>query len=279
MQIGEVAMAFTLVERDPGEARLGSLRCLVVDHQAATLEQLAGMLRAHPDVARVSTAADSLGALRVLHHDDVDVAFIEVRMPGMDGMELARVFKRLRVAPAVVFVSRCPQRAAEAFDLGAVDYLNKPPPATRLAESVRRAVAVRRPASSAPGRPHAADADDELIPVELFGITKLVRRSGVRWAQAQRDYVRLHTADGSYLIRARLSALADSWRTTGMVRIHRSYLVQSRLITTVEVADSGGLTVVVDGRRLPVSRRMAPKLRGDLPRREVPPDRIGRCGR
>ena len=81
------------VRPETGDARQ-LLRCLVVDDQAATLAQLAGMLRGHPDVARVSTAADSLGALRVLRNEEVDVVFIEVRMPGMDGMELAWVLKR-----------------------------------------------------------------------------------------------------------------------------------------------------------------------------------------
>ena len=83
----------------------------------------------------------------------------------------------------------------------------------------------------------------------------------MRWAQARRDYVRLYTADGSHLIRARLSTLADCWRAAGMVRTHRSYLVNSRFVTDLRTDDSGHLTVVVDGHQLPVSRRTAPSLR------------------
>ncbi len=77
-----------------------ALRCLVVDNQPATLDQLARMLRAQPSVARVSTAAESTGALRMLHHIDVDVAFIEARMPGIDGVELAWLTARGRHASA-----------------------------------------------------------------------------------------------------------------------------------------------------------------------------------
>jgi DNA-binding LytR/AlgR family response regulator len=259
------------------------LRCLVVDHQPATLEQLARMLRTHPYVRKVSTAADPLSALRLLRNEDVDVAFLEVRMPGMDGMDLACVLKRLRAAPAIVFVSACQQRAADAFDVGAIDYLSKPPAPARLAESVRRVAAVRQPASFPPAlpgagiddspgmgdsasprdgsAPRAGQPDDEPIPVELGGTTKLVWRSTVRWAQARRDYVRLYTADGSHLIRARLSTLADCWRAAGMVRTHRSYLVNSKFVTDLRTDDSGHLTVVVDGHHLPVSRRTAPSLR------------------
>jgi DNA-binding LytR/AlgR family response regulator len=238
------------------------LRCLIVDDQPATLDRLARMLRADRSVAEVSAATDSVGALRSLREVDVDVVFTEVLMPGMDGMELAWIIRRFRNAPAIVFVTRHPGRAAEAFDLGAVDYLSKPPPQERLAESLRRVLAVRPADRPAPApAPHA---DDEVIPVELGGVTKLVPRSEVRWVQARGDYARLHTADGSYLIRARTAALADRWRAAGLVQIHRSYLVQRRYVSEVRGADSGRLTVVVDGKHLPVSRRMAPRLRRDL---------------
>jgi DNA-binding LytR/AlgR family response regulator len=110
----------------------------------------------------------------------------------------------------------------------------------------------------------AADAGDEVIPVEMGGTTKLVRRSSVRWVQARGDYARLHTADGSHLIRARMAALAQCWRGTDLVRIHRSYLVALRFVADVRVADSGRLTVVVDGHQLPVSRRLAPRVRGQV---------------
>jgi len=294
-----------------------ALRCLVVDDQPSTLDHLARMLRAEPSVATVSTAADSADALRVLGDLEVDVAFLEVRMPGLDGMELAWVLNRFRAAPAVVFVTRYPGRAADAFDLGAVDFLSKPPRPDRLAESLRRGYEERlavtfqrrdfsaeetrgleaaaieensgasrhaarvahpatstarpgaaRPASTTPGTGSAASAgayaDDQAIPIELGGTTRLVRRSTVRWVQARGDYARLHTAEGSYLIRARMAALADSWRTAGLVRIHRSYLVQLRSVAEVRVTDSGRLTVVVDGHQLPVSRRMEPKVHSQL---------------
>src|SRR6266511_3782485 len=140
----------TVVHRgDPVDARTPALRCLIVDDQPTTLEQLAWMLRVHPSVRWVSTAADATEALRALRH-------------------------------------------------------------------------------------------------------------------AEGDFARLHTSDGSHLIRARLTALADCWRNAGWIRIHRSYLVQLRCIADVRVADSKQMTVVVDGHQLPVSRRLAPKLRNRL---------------
>jgi DNA-binding LytR/AlgR family response regulator len=93
---------------------------------------------------------------------------------------------------------------------------------------------------------------------------KLVPRASVRWGEARRDYVRLYTADGSYLIRARLGTLAEGWRHCGLLRIHRSYLVRVRLIAGLDAVHPGRFAVVVDGHRLPVARSYLPRVRARL---------------
>ncbi len=103
-------------------------------------------------------------------------------------------------------------RAVAAFDLGAVDYLLKPLREERLAESVRRIVERRRRAKD--------DADDdssadEVIPVELGGVTTLVPRSTVKWVEADGDYARLHTGTGSHLVRIPISSLESRWADAG----------------------------------------------------------------
>jgi DNA-binding LytR/AlgR family response regulator len=250
--------------------------CLVVGGDPETANGLVHLLRAHPAVRRVVAARDAAAALRVLHGTEVDLAFVELRMPGMDGTDLTGVLNRFRTAPAVVFTAHGPEGAAEAFDLGAVDYLTRPVQPARLDRSVRRVLAARRPTGPAPNRQPAppgpagtpAPADEEVIVVCLAGTTRLVPRSAVRWAQARRDYVRLHTRDGSYLIRARMNALADDWAGSGLIRIHRSYLVRLDSVDGVQTTRSGHLCVTIDGQPLPVSRRLVPDiwrmLSGDL---------------
>jgi DNA-binding LytR/AlgR family response regulator len=90
---------------------------------------------------------------------------------------------------------------------------------------------------------------------------KLVQVNAIRWAQAKGDYVRLHTGDGNHLIRASISWLADTLAALGMVRIHRSFLVQPRLIQMIRREPSGALAAVIDGHLLPISRRRAEALR------------------
>jgi len=254
---------------------------LAVDDEPPALDELAYLLRADPRVASVQTAGDATGALRLLRDSDIDAVFLDIRMPGLDGMELARVLTQFARPPAVVFVTAYDERAVEAFELGVVDYVRKPVQAERLAESLRRILAARlvpAPAAGPAGpagpagapdsareQPGNGPAADSTIPVELAGVTRLLPRSAVRWVEAQGDYARLHTADGSHLVRVPLATLAERWADAGFVRIHRSYLVQLRLITELRLA-GGAYVVVIDGRELPVSRRHTRDLKDRLVR-------------
>jgi DNA-binding LytR/AlgR family response regulator len=242
----------------------GYLRVLAVDDEPPALDELAYLLRADPRVAQVRTAGDATEALRVLRDSDVDVVFLDIRMPGLDGMELARVLGRFARPPAIVFVTAYDDRAAEAFDLGVADYVRKPVQADRIGESLRRVMASR----VVPTHPAAARRDpeeDPTIPVELAGTTRLLPRSAVRWVEAQGDYARLYTGEASHLVRVSLATLAERWADAGFVRIHRSYLVQLRLITELRLTGNG-YVVIVDGRELPVSRRHTRELKDKLVR-------------
>ncbi|WP_025618106.1 LytR/AlgR family response regulator transcription factor [Salinispora cortesiana] len=238
----------------------GFLRVLAVDDEPPALDELAYHLRVDPRVARLHTAGDATEALRVLRDGDVDVVFLDIRMPGLDGVELARVLRRFARPPAIVFVTAYDDGAVDAFDLGATDYVRKPVRAQRLAESLRRVIGSRR----VPLQPAApAREADPTIPVELAGTTRMLPRSAVRWVEAQGDYVRLHTADGSHLVRVSLATLAERWADAGFVRVHRSYLVQLRLIAELRLVNSG-YVVVVDSTELPVSRRHTRELKEKL---------------
>jgi DNA-binding LytR/AlgR family response regulator len=236
-----------------------ALTVLAVDDEPPALDELAYLLGADPRVGVVHTAGDATEALRVLRDTDVDAVFLDIRMPGLDGMELARVLRRFARPPAIVFVTAYDDGAVDAFDLGVTDYVRKPVRAERLAESLRRVTAT-------PGRSESTRPADELsIPIELAGTTRMLPRSAVRWVEAQGDYARLHTTDASHLVRVSLATLAERWADAGFVRIHRSYLVQLRLIAELRLTHSG-YVVAIDGTELPVSRRHTRELKDKLVR-------------
>jgi DNA-binding LytR/AlgR family response regulator len=265
---------------------------LAVDDEEPALMELAYLLEQDQRVGTVLRASDSISALRILtggdrvdlggfsggtppsglpapaKQSDVDVLFLDIRMPGLDGLELANVLSRYVIPPSVVFVTAHDDRAVEAFDVGAVDYLLKPLRPERLYASLSRILSSR--GTTVPVEPAAdEESDDEVIPVELAGTTKLVQRSTVRWVEAQGDYARLHTTEGSHLVRIPLSVLEERWSDAGFVRIHRSYLVALPLITELRLAGSGYVVRLGTGgdvAELPVSRRHTRELKDRLVR-------------
>ena len=239
------------------------LRVLAVDDEAPALDELVWMLERHECVRQVIPAGSGEDALRVLHEEQVDAIFMDVQMPGLSGLDLARVLSRFTTQPPIVFVTAHEQHAVDAFELNVVDYVLKPVRDERLGQAVRRVVR----------QVHGRDVDgrptDESILVELAGVSRLVPRSDVLFVEAQGDYARLHTATESHLVRVPLTTLADQWRESGFVRIHRSTLVAISHIAEWRT-EGGRTTVIVGGHELVVSRRETRALRDLLARRSQP---------
>lgn len=239
------------------------LRVLAVDDVAPALDELRRLLTASPEVSEVQVAGDPITALRLVQAGPLDAVFLDISMPGMDGMELAALLARMTDPPLVVFVTAFEEHAASAYGLGAVDYLLKPVSAERLAAALTR---VRRFAGAGPEPTVAVPAVDALaaVPVELAGRTRYVRRDDVRFVEAQGDYVRLHTPTGAHLVRIPLSRLEEHWRHAGFSRVHRSYLLAVDAVRELRSDLSGGLLAHTDVGDVPVSRRHARELREHL---------------
>ena len=236
------------------------LRVLVIDDERPALDELAFLLERDPRVHGVLTSDSATDALRVLQDLSVDAVFLDISMPGLSGLELAQVLARFKTPPPVVFVTAHEQHAVEAFELNAVDYVLKPVREERLAEAVRRVVEGTHPARA---------AEDDQVAVELGGVTRFISRADITYVEAQGDYARLHTADGSHLLRTPLATLEQEWQAAGFVRIHRSLLVSLPHVDEVRT-EAGRCTVVVAGTELAVSRRHTRALRDLLVRRNRP---------
>jgi len=239
---------------------------LVIDDETPALDELTYLLRTNFPLDPVDAAQNASDALRHLQKHRYDVVFLDVRMPELNGIELGNVLRRFAAPPAIVYVTAYEEYAVRAFDIGACDYLLKPVSRARLRTALERALGPRvaLPTTGPPG-----DDSSDLIPVETAGRTRFISREQVRWAEAEGDYVRLHTADGgAHLVRIPISHLEERWSAYGFIRIHRGYLVSFKHITEFSVTGSVH-TVMVGGCALPVSRRHVRDVR----------DRILRVGR
>jgi len=197
-------------------------------------------------------------ALSALARRPFDALFLDVRMPGMDGVELARVIGRFATPPAVVFVSAYETAAVDAFELGAVDYLVKPVSRRRLDEALARVAATR---SHAMGQ----EADD-VVPVPTArGGTRLIPRSSILYVQAYGDYVRIVSDEGRFLLRDALADVEERWTPFGFARVHRGYLANMRRATEVRPQLNGTAVLVLeDGSEVPIARRQVGELRRRL---------------
>ncbi len=242
-----------------------SLTLLAVDDERPALEDLVRMLRASPLVARVEGAASAAEALVMLGGggEAYDALFLDVRMPGLGGLELARVLRRFERPPAIVFVSAFDDAAVDAFELAALDYLVKPVSRQRLDEAIDRVRRVRGVASAAPEE--GLDAD--VLPVDTLrgGGTRLLARSSILYLQAHGDYVRVASDDGRFLLRARMADLEARWSRHGFARVHRGYLVNLRRAVEVRPQLNGtAVLVMADGAEFPIARRQVGELRRRL---------------
>jgi DNA-binding LytR/AlgR family response regulator len=237
------------------------LRALVADDEEPALAELVYLLSRDDRIGAIQTASNGPDALKILQAADIDVVFCDIKMPGLDGIDLAKVLSKFANPPQIVFVTAYDEHAVAAFELEATDYVMKPVRAERLAEAVRRVVN-----AGGPQVVHSPEeTDDETIPVELAGVTRFVQRSTVRYVEAQGDYARLHTGQNSHLVRVPLSTLEERWRDAGFTRIHRSTLVALAHVDEMRV-DGGRCAVRVGDDWLPVSRRHTRELRDLLVR-------------
>jgi two-component system response regulator LytT len=251
------AAAETMLPPDGRETQgQGRTSALVVDDEAPARDELAYLLRTFPDLGVVHAVGSSSAAIRHLQQHQYDLVFLDVRMPDLDGLEVAQLLQQFAIPPVVIFVTAYEEYAVRAFDVQARDYLLKPISRARLERALQHALVLDRTlARMGPEKPAPA------IPVEVSGRTRMIECRQVSWVEAVGDYVRLHLTDGSaHLIRMPISHVEERWSQHGFVRIHRGYLVPVKAITEFAVV-GGNHTVTVSGRVLPVSRRHARDVR------------------
>ena len=241
-----------------------TISVLIADDEQPAIDELAFLLGQDPRIGVIHQAASGAEAIRLLTREPVDAAFLDIHMPGLNGLRpRPRAWPRFERRPALVFVTADEEGALEAFDLAAVDYLLKPVRTERLHRSVSRIVEALKAGAAAQAGAAASEPQPEMIAVTLGGTTRMIRRDEVRYVQAQGDYARLHTEEASYLVRVPMSDLERQW-ADAFVRIHRSYLVAIGAPHPHPARRRPPDRRRSAAAELPVSRRLLPALRERL---------------
>ena len=245
------------------------LRVLIVDDEQLARDGLRTIVAAEPGVA-AETCAGGADAVRRLGAGDVDVVFLDVQMPDLDGFE---VLRRVRpdALPVVVFVTAFDHFAVQAFDASATDYVVKPYADARIRAALARArrqaeqrqlgdarTALTRLLSMVDGGGDAALARRPVdrITVRSVGKVSFVRVADITWVGAADYYAELHTRDGkSHLVRETMQHLESRLDPALFARVHRTAIV--RLDQVLELRSLGADRAVVvlrDGTKVPLSR-------------------------
>jgi two-component system response regulator AlgR len=243
------------------------MRILVVDDEKPARQRLIGLLEEiGPDLTVVGVASNGVDAIDQCVSKAVDLVFMDIRMPLMDGLDTARELARLPHPPVVIFLTAYDEHALEAFDSNAVDYLLKPIRKSRLETALGKAKVFNLARwNDLESSPLLAGRRRSHVAAHTRGEVILMPVSEVRYFHADRKYVLARSADRRLLIDEALKALEHEFSSL-LIRVHRNALVAVRHIREVYRDTDGRLLVRLDGVPEPVevSRRHVSALRACL---------------
>ena len=259
-----------------------SIRALIVDDEPLARERLRELLADQSDVTVLAEAQDGQAAVEALRSHDVDLVFLDVQMPGMNGIDVIEELGP-EAMPVTVFVTAYDQYAIKAFDLAAVDYLLKPFDDERFEQALARArdQIVSQDADAISQRllhmlkekdpsllEEEAETDEpylERIAVQGRGKARIVSVDDISHITADGSYAEVHTDDDTHVIRERMKTLAARLDPSEFVRVHRSAIVRLDEVELILRSGGGDYAVrLLDGTTLSVSRGRIEELQDRL---------------
>ena len=228
------------------------LRTLLVDDEPLAVERLQILCARVPGLQLVGTATDGQAALRMVEALQPELLLLDIAMPGLDGIGVARALESLSQRPAIIFVTAFDQFAVAAFDVAAVDYLLKPVSPERLERAVTR---VRAQLGS--GGEAAAPASKWSTEFWVPHRAEIIRvpAADIDLIEAERDYMRLHVGPRSYLLHQTITELERRLDPAAFIRLHRSTIARRDRIVGLKHDGCGAWTAEMgDGRSLRIGR-------------------------
>ena len=256
-----------MAQHESRSVGVGGLAVLAVDDEPRALADVRRLLEGSQWVGSIDTADGGREALVKLSDGAYDVLFLDVQMPEIAGLDLAHILRRFDDPPEIVFLTGHADAAVAAFEVQALDFLVKPVTRDRLDAALARVAAVRTsraPAAEAVALPATAP---EVVALDNPGGPgkRLVRLETIRSLEADGDYARIHTADGTFTLRSALGQLEQDWAAAGFTRVHRAHVVNlTHAVELRSIANGTAELILDDGTRIPVARRSVAALRRRL---------------
>jgi two-component system, LytTR family, response regulator AlgR len=245
------------------------LKALIVDDEPLAVERMQILCARIAGVQLVGTASDGEAALRMIEALEPDLVFLDIAMPGLTGLDVANSLQGRVQKPAIVFVTAFDQFAVAAFDAAAVDYLLKPVAPERLEKAVGRVRERRSEQAGAPevaGEPAANRYAQEFWVPNRGELTRIAV-ADIERIEAERDYMRLHVGNRSWLIHETIGALEARLDPAQFLRLHRSAIARRDRITRLAHDGQGNWTAeLCDGVQLRIGRTYLASVRASVTR-------------
>jgi two-component system response regulator AlgR len=240
-----------------------ALRVLIADDEPLAAERIQLLLAKCDGIDLVGTATDGDSTVRMAEALNPDLLLLDIAMPGLDGIEVARALAQRTPSPAVIFITAFDQFAVAAFEVEAVDYLMKPVDPDRLQRALERGRDYLERRETKPEQPRDGGSPylQEFWASDLTGLVRIAARDIDR-VSAERDYMRLHVGRRSWLIHHSMAALEEGLDPELFVRLHRSAIVRKDFITGFTRNPSGRwIARLADGTEQPVGRLYSDRVR------------------
>lgn len=229
-------------------AALPPLRVLIADDEPLARQRLSNMLAREASVEIVAECTNGTEAEAAIRTLTPDVALLDVQMPGLDGLAVARTLTPGALRPVIIFVTAHDEHALRAFELQAADYLLKPCPPARLHQALNRARALLS------SEPSPISPSLQRLIVRTGERMIVVSATDIDWIESANNYVVLHVGRDNHVLRETLTELENRLPKGQFLRISRTAIVNLGRVREIRQDDGGHVMVLGGGEKLPITR-------------------------
>ena len=237
------------------------MKTIIIDDEPLARSIVREYLQSYSDIEVIAECSDGFEGMKAIQQHKPDLIFLDIQMPKINGFEMLELFDE---PPAVIFTTAFDEFAIKAFESNAIDYLLKPFNKERFDKAIQKFLqqsttqqtqSVLQTAAQSPGQQNR-------IVVKVGNKIKIIPVTQINYLEAADDYVKIVTAEGTFLKKRTMNFFEESLTTWHFVRIHRSYIVNTQLITRIDAHEKDShLVLLSTGAKLPVSRTGYSKLK------------------
>jgi two-component system, LytTR family, response regulator len=245
------------------------IKTIIIDDEPLARDMIKEYLHSYPFINVVHECGDGFEGVKAISQQQPDLIFLDVQMPKINGFEMLEL---LTTSPGVIFTTAFDEYAIKAFEAHAIDYLLKPFSRERFDKAIQKWKQHHSAILPNPGLKELNEETFTLTPeqhnrivVKTGNNIRIIPMNEIEYLQADDDYVKIHTKEGSYLKKKTIAYYENVMDSSQFVRVHRSYIIRVQQVTRIEPYEKDGhIAILKSGEKIPISKTGYPKLKAIL---------------